>query len=172
MERWTLQKRWIFTVSLVLHGLLLMVVYVMQSMVFPYLKFNGLVPLLLPIVSTGIAIYQGCITGGVVGIFAGIFCDISFNEPVGVFTVFLTMTGLLVGYLADTVIARGGATYFIFCAIVLAAAAFVQVFPFLVLEDVPSAPLVYLAIRQTVYSLAYALPIWFFVRMPGGRTQF
>jgi len=154
----------------VLHTLLLTVVYVFQGMIFPYLRLYGFTPLLLPIVSTGVAVYEGRYTGGIVGIFAGILCDVSFNEPAGVFTVLLTITGLLTGYVADTVMTRGFATFIICCAAVLALSAFVQVFP-LLYSNVPLQSLLSTAIRQTVYSLLFAFPIWFFVRALGLRAQ-
>ena len=171
MKQWTLLKRWTYIVTLIYHAILLMVVFTLQSMIFPYLKFFGLIPLLLPIVSTGVAVYQGCIAGGIVGVFAGVLCDISFNEPVGVFTVLLTFLGLFIGFLADTVMARALATYLISCAFVLAVSAFVQMFPLMFFENIPSQPLLTVAFRQTVYSLIYAIPIWFFVQALGKRAQ-
>jgi len=159
------------TVSVILHAVLLVTVYVMQGMIFPYLRFTGLVPLILPVVSTGTAVYQGSVAGGVVGIFAGILCDISFNEPVGVFTVLLTITGLLVGAAADTVMARGFATFFMSCTAVLAISAIAQMFPLMFFEHVPPMPLLIAALRQTGYSLIYAFPIWLFVRALGNRAQ-
>ena len=171
MKQWTLKTRWTFVVSIILHALLLISVYMLQGMIFPYLRFSGLIPLLLPIVSTGVAVYQGRIAGGVVGIFAGILCDMTFSEPAGVFTVLLTFTGLLVGFIADTVIARGFVTYIVSCAVVLAIAAFVQMFPLMFFENVPSKPLLIMALRQTGYSLIYAIPIWFFVQALGKRAQ-
>ena len=171
MKQWTLQKRWIFTVSILLHALLLITVYVLQGIILPYLRIFGLVPLLLPIVSTGVAVYQGRVAGGISGIFAGILCDISFNQPAGVFTVLLTFTGLFVGFVADTIMARGLATYYISCVVVLAVSAFAQMFPLLFFENVPSAPLLTMAFQQTIYSLIFAFPIWFFVRSLGKRAQ-
>jgi len=171
MKRRTFLKRWTSAVSIILHALLLLIVYAFQGMVFPYIRLTGLVPLLLPVVSTGAAVYQGRVAGGVVGIFAGILCDISFNEPVGAFTVLLTITGLLVGSLADTVMARGFATFYICCAAVLAVSAFAQMFPLLFFEGVPLTPLLVTALWQTVYSLLFAFPIWFFVRALGKRAQ-
>ena len=143
----------------------------LQGMIFPYLRFLGLVPLLLPVVSTGVAVYQGRVAGGVVGIFAGMLCDITFNEPVGVFTVLLTFTGLFVGFVADTVMARGFLTYMISCVSVLIIAAFVQMFPLLFFENVPARLLLATGLRQTLYSLFFAFPIWLFVRALGKRAQ-
>ena len=171
MKKWTMQKRWIFFVSIVFHALLLMVVFMIQSVVYAHIKPVGIVPLLLPIVSAGAAVYQGRITGGVVGLFAGIFCDISFNDPPGVFTILLTFAGLFIGFLADTVMARGFVTYIISCAAVLVVSAFAEMFPLLFFENVPPTPLLVMGLWQTVYSLIYALPIWFFARSLGKRAQ-
>jgi rod shape-determining protein MreD len=140
-------------------------------MIFTYMRFNGLVPLLLPIVCTGIAVYEGQYTGGVTGLFAGVLCDISFNQPVGVFTVLLTLTGLLIGTLADTIIMRSFVTYYLACFAVLALSAFVQMFPLLFLASIPPQLLAATALQQTIYSLVFAFPIWFFVRALGKRAE-
>jgi len=140
-------------------------------MIFPYLRLTGLTPLLLPIVSTGVAIYEGRDAGGIMGLFAGILCDVSFNEPVGVFTVLLTILGLIVGALADTVIARSFMTFFLSCVAVLIISAIVQMFPLLFLLNVPLQPLLSTAFQQTVYSILFTLPIWFFVHALGKRAQ-
>jgi len=164
-------KRRTLIISFSLHALLLVVVYVFQGMIFPYLRLFGFAPLLLPLVSTGVAVYEGRFTGGVTGLFAGILCDISFNEPVGLFTVLLTMLGLLVGAMADTFMARGFATYFICCAAVLAIAAMIQMFPLMSFVGVPPQSLMSTALWQTAYSLIFAFPIWFFVQALGRRAQ-
>jgi len=135
------------------------------------MRLAGLVPLLLPIVATGVAIYEGRYAGGTFGLVAGILCDVSFNEPAGVFTVLLTLTGLVIGTLADTIITRGFVMYFISCAVVLSVAAFVQMFPLLFFDNVPFAPLLTTALWQTVYSIVFTVPIWFFVRALGKRAQ-
>ena len=164
-------KRRTIIVSIALHALLLMIVYIFQSNIFPYLRLAGLAPLLLPIASTGVAVYEGRYAGGIMGIFAGILCDVSFNQPAGVFTVLLTLSGLLIGTLADTVIMRGFVTFYLTCAAVLALSAFVQMFPLMFFEGVPPAPLLTVAFRQTVYSLILVLPIWFSVRALGKHTE-
>ena len=170
MTRWTFVKRRSLIVSIVLHGLLLMIAYIFQGVIFPYLRLFGFVPLLLPIVSTGVAVYEGRYAGGITGIFAGILCDISFNEPAGVFTVLLTITGLLIGALADTVMARSFATYLISCILVFAASVFAQMFPLLFFERVPPRPLLMTALWQTVYSFLFVFILWFFVRALGKRA--
>lgn len=170
MTRWTFAKRRSLVVSIILHAILIMAVYILQGIIFPYLRLFGFVPLILPIVSTGVAVYEGRYAGGIAGIFAGILCDISFNEPAGVFTVLLTMSGLLIGMLADTVMTRGFATYLISCILVFAASAFAQMFPLMFFENVPPRPLLMTALWQTAYSFLFVFILWFFVRALGKRA--
>jgi len=158
-------------ISILLHALLLIAVYVLQGVIFPFIRLGGLVPLLLPVVAAGIALYEGRYYGGVSGLFAGILCDVSFNHPVGVFTVLLTTTGLIIGTLADTVVLRGFVTYYINCAAVLVISVIVQMFPLVVLQNISPQVLMGTAIQQTIYSLVLALPIWFFVQALGRHTE-
>ena len=164
-------KKLTIFVSILLHALLLLTVFIFQGMIFPYIRLTGLVPLLLPIAGTGVAVYEGRYAGGIMGLFAGILCDVSFNEPTGVFTVLLTMTGLLIGALADTIIMRRLVTYYLCCAVVLVISAFAQMFPLIFFDDVPAQTLLATAIWQTIYSLIFAFPIWLFVRALGKRAQ-
>ena len=166
-------KRKALFITILLHALLLIGVYVFQGMIFPFVRISGLVPLLLPVAATGVALYEGRYVGGITGIFAGILCDISFNRPIGTFTVLLTLSGLCVGTLADTVVMRGFVTYYFSCAAVLILSAFVQMFPFIVLpiNPIPIHVLLPTTIQQTIYSLILALPIWFFVRALGKRAD-
>ena len=166
-------KKRALIVKILLHALFILGVYVFQGIIFPFVRIYGLVPLMLPVACVGIALYEGRYTGGVAGLFAGILCDISFNQPAGVFTVLLTFTGLLVGTMAETVILRGFIIYYINCAAVLIVCTFVQMFPLIISPDrfVSTQALISTAIQQTVYSLILAFPIWFFVRALGKHSE-
>jgi len=169
-------KKQTLVITILLHALLLITVYAFQGIIFPFIRVNGLVPLLLPIAATGIALYEGRYFGGITGLFAGILCDISFNNPVGTFTVLLTFTGLLIGTLADVIVLRGFVTYYLCCAAVLIVSAFVQIFPLIIsLEQmersIPIQALLSTTIQQTIYSLILAFPIWFFVRAVSKHTE-
>lgn len=159
-----MKKRQLGIIKIVLCAGLLVLAYIIQSMIFTYVRIFGLVPLILPIVSTGVAVYGGRTAGGVSGLFAGMFTDLSLNQPLALFTVILTFAGVGVGTVADTIFAKRFGTYFISCAAVLAACAIVQLFPLLIFEGVPAFLLFNTALRQTVYSLVFAIPIWFAIR--------
>jgi len=165
-------KKKAITSSILLHALVLVLAYVFQAAVFPFIRIGGFVPLLLPVVVTGIALYEGRYVGGLSGLFAGILCDISFNQPVGTFTVFLTVVGLTVGTLSDTVVLSGFMNYFFGCTAVLIISAFVQMTPIIALpNNIPTAVLMGTALGQTIYSLILAFPIWFIVRALGKRAE-
>jgi len=158
-------------ISIILHALFVIMVYIFQGMIFPYLRVYGMVPLLLPIACAGIAVYEGCHAGGIAGLFAGILCDASFNEPVGVFMILLTLSGLFIGALADTVLTRGFVSYMLACIGILVLSAFVQIFPLIFFAGIPYRPLLTVALWQTVYSLVFTIPLWLFVRSLGKRAQ-
>jgi len=166
-------KKHLLITSILLHAVFIIAVYIFQSVIFPLMQINGVVPLLLPVAAIGIALYEGRDIGGIVGLFAGILCDISFNQPAGVFTVLLTITGLVVGTLADTVILRGFVTYYISSVAILIVSAFVQLFPLMLTQSdtIPVNAVISIAMQQTAYSLVLAFPIWFFVRALGKRAD-
>jgi len=166
-------KKRVLLISILLHALLLITTYVLQGIIFPFVRINGLVPLMLPVAATGVALYEGRYVGGTTGLFAGILCDVSFNHPVGTFTVLLTVTGLLVGTISEAIVMPGFVTYYLCCAGVLVISAFVQMFPFLISQDlyITVQPLISTAIQQTIYSLILAFPIWFFVRALGKHAE-
>jgi len=164
-------KKQAYIITIFLHALLLIVAYVFQGMIFPFVRLGGIVPLLLPVVVAGVALYEGRYVGGIIGLFAGILCDISFNNPVGTFTVFLTLMGLAIGTIADIFVVRGFVTYYISCGIILTLSVIVQMLPLVMLQDIPLSVLLGTAIQQTIYSLALAFPFWFFVRALGRRAE-
>jgi hypothetical protein len=67
-------------------------------MVFTYIPIDGIIPVLLPTAVVGIATFEGSSRGGGYGLLAGMLCDVSFNQPVIVMTVVLTLVGLSSGF--------------------------------------------------------------------------
>ena len=96
-----------FIVSLLLHVPFLLILYVLQATVFTSLPLFGVKPLILPVAVVGVALFEGSTKGGVFGLFAGMLCDLSFNQPTVQFTLMLTVLGILAGLVCDTVLARG-----------------------------------------------------------------
>ena len=120
---------------------------------------------MLPIAVVGIATFEGSFRGGGYGLFAGMLCDISFNQPVMVMTVTLTFVGIVVGLLSETIMARGFSDVFSRAASPrLFSTAFVSFFSLLFFSGVDIMALLRTAGSQTLYSMVFTIPIYFIVR--------
>lgn len=98
------------------------------------------------------------------GIICGILCDLSFNEPAILFTLVLTFTGLVIGYLSDTVLITGFPSYLILSFICLVIFSFIQMFSPLFFMGQPFMSLFDTAWRQTAASLILTIPMYYITR--------
>ncbi len=157
-------------VALIAHIIFVIVVYILQSMVFTYITIDGVFPVLLPIAVVGIATFEGSFHGGGYGLLAGMLCDVSFNQPVAVMTVALTVVGIVVGILSETIMARGFPTYFLCCAGVLVLTALVSMSSLMFFANVEFSALLQTGVMQTLYSMIFTLPIYPIVRALGRKV--
>ena len=142
----------------------MLVLYILQAMLFPYLKIAGTSPLILPLAVSGAALFNGRVTGGVIGIVAGMLCDMSFNQPTIVFTIFLALAGVVLGALSDTFLVKGFPSYLLCSLGLLVACALVQMFPLLFFRGVSLGPLLTVALWQTIYSVFFTIPMYYLSR--------
>lgn len=152
---------------LIVHVLFIILVYIFQAMIFTYIKIDGVIPVLLPIAVVGIATFEGSSSGGGYGLLAGMLCDISFNQPVSVMTVTLTLIGIIVGILAESVMAQGFPSYFLSCLGALLLTSFVSMFPLLFFAEADMFALFTTGLHQTVVSMIFTFPLYFVVRALG-----
>lgn len=143
---------------------LLVFLYILQGMLFSRLPIYGAKPLIVPVAAVCIAMFEGSVRGGVLGLISGILCDISFNNPTIVFTITITALCLLVGILADSVLARGFPTFIVCCVVALLFCAYIQMSGILFAGNGTLGPMAFMAVKQMLYSLLFALPIYFLVR--------
>ena len=133
-------------------GLFLVVLYLIQGVIMPWFSF-GWTPLLFVPAAVGIGLFTDSGTGAFFGLFAGIFCDFALSRPTIVFTLALTLAGLLTGYLGDTVISKRFVPYVSLCLVFHLAAWFIQVFPLLFFRGASLRDMLPSAILQLVASL-------------------
>jgi len=162
-------REWI--IKIVLHGVLLFGAYFLQAIVFPNLPIYGVNPVILPVVVTGVGMFEGHVRGGVFGLLAGMLCDISFNEPTIGFTLLLTAVGLIMGVLSNSILAKGFPSYVASSFVVLLASLIVQIFPVVTLKSVAGSEIVVTAIIQTLYSLVFTFPFFYAVRGLSRKTM-
>jgi hypothetical protein len=165
------KKRRFRLIGLLLHALVLVAMYTVQALVCPYLATTGIRPAILPLGVAGVAVFEGSTGGGLFGLFAGMLCDISFNQPLATMTVIFALFGLTAGFLSDIIMARGFPSYIVCCVAILAVTAFAQMFSLLFFERLPIRLLMSTAGRQTLYSMIFALPVYFAARALGRRSQ-
>ncbi len=158
------QKKLRIPVRMLVTVMYLIFAYILQSMVLTRLTIFGVKPLILPLVVAGMALFGGHAFGCTVGLMAGILCDISFNQPTVEFTLIFTLIGLLLGIMSDTVLVQGFPSYLLCSALALSASALCQVIPMLMLYDDAAKPLFTTAVYQTVYSMLYSVPFYYFSR--------
>jgi hypothetical protein len=150
-------------VSLLYRVLCIVAVFVVQALVLPFITALPSVPLILPLVAVGTAMFEGGFRGAAAGLFSGALCDIAMNRPIARFAVLLTLVCLVVGVLSETVVARGFAPYLLMCAGALFIGAATQMFTLLFFDGVASRVLFEEAVRQTAVSLPFAVPIYYIV---------
>ncbi len=142
----------------------LAVLYILQSTLLTHLPIFGTTPMIMPLAVCGVALFLGRVDGGVTGLFAGMLMDLACNQATIHFTLVLTLTGLLVGILSDTVLVQGFPSYLLTAAAALAVCSASQVFALAVLRGAPIALLSGIAVRQTLSSLIFTFPFYYISR--------
>ena len=161
-----LKKRNKIFIKILLYIPYIWLFYVLQSMIFPHLPLFGVKPLLLPVLVVGAALFEGYTYGGIIGLFCGILCDLSFNQPTIQFTLILTGIGIIVGILSDNVLARGFPSYILSCLGSLLLCGIFQSFGFFV-SGVHFFSVINTILCQTIYSILLALPMYYSARFVG-----
>ena len=156
--------------SVVQYGLLLLVLYILQGLIFPWFM-TGFVPLLLCSAVAGVAHFEGSVKGGVFGLFAGILMDLSLGKPLIVFTIMLTVMGLVIGALGESLLTKRFISYIFSNIVTLIIAAFVQMFSLLFFTDASVWHLVLTAVLQTVISLIFAAPLYPIIKRMALKKQ-
>ena len=142
--------------NIVYHGIFLLVLYILQAMVLPWIGSRA-VPLLLVVAAAGLSHFADSGRGAVIGLFCGLLCDLALGRPTIVLTVSLSVIGLVLGYLGETIFSRRFPSYMLCCLAALLAVSFVQMFSLLFFEGVEFFVLAMTAATQTVTSLVFAV---------------
>ncbi len=150
--------------KIIAYAAFLLFAYILQAAVFSNLTIRGAKPVILPLVVVCAAMFEGCSGGGLLGLAAGMLCDISYNQPTIQFTLVLTLIGILIGFLTDTVFAKGFPTYLLWGILSVVASIITQTFGLVVFHDVDFRYIVHPAVFQCLYSMIFLLPVYIAVR--------
>lgn len=154
------------------YAVVILVSYVLQAMVFPYLPVFGAKPLILPVSAMAIAVFEGHVRGGAWGLAAGVLCDCALNQPAIQFTLTLLVLGVGVGLLGETLLNRGYASYALTCAAGLFLCAMIQTLRPLLYYHAGFFLVLGIAVIQTLYSMIFTVPAYLSVRRISRITRF
>jgi rod shape-determining protein MreD len=153
------------------YGLFLIILFILQAMVFPRLAIGGIKPLIIPIAVIGVSMFEGGARGCVFGLFAGLLCDISLDSPTIAFTLLLTAAGIIMSMLTQYVMTRGFPSFLFSSVILLMLSSFAQVCSLIVYGYAGMGQLISPILKQTLYSMAFTIPVYYTIRRLSRRSR-
>ena len=145
----------------VIYALLLAAVFAVQDLLVARITVGGVRALLIPAVVAAVGLFDGGLWGGFVGLAAGYFTDMGYPEHICMFTVLLTAAGFFAGVLGKYLLHKGFFSYITLVVLELAVITFCQMFRFLFFTDTDPWPVLRTGILQLLWSLPWAVPLYF-----------
>lgn len=155
----------------ILYALLMAVLFILQDLVVSHITILGVRALLIPAAVVAIGLFDGGLWGGFVGLAAGYFCDMGYEEHVILFTLLLAAIGFFSGVLGQFLFHKGFVSYIVLAAAALAVVTFCQMFRFLFFADTDTAVVWRVGLIQLLWSLPWAIPIYFPCKSIAGHAS-
>ena len=145
----------------IVYALVLVVVFIVQDLLAARIPLWGVRPMLIPAAVVAIGLFEGGSWGGFIGLAAGYFFDFGYIEQTVLFTIFLTVIGFFSGALGKYLLYKGFVSYMalVLAAMILITAA--QMFSFLFFTDTNAWAVWRTGLIQILWSLPWAVPIYF-----------
>ena len=156
---------WKTAISVLAYAALIIVLYFLQGVVFARLPLFGAKPVLLLPAVVCVAMHGGTVRGGAFGIFAGVMCDVTFEQPAMMCTMLFVIIGVLAGMLAEGVLMRSFPAYVLMSAGALVIMGAVQMFPLLVYDGVGFMPLFFMMLKQLLSTMVFVIPVYYLCRL-------
>ncbi len=168
----------------IVYGLLLAAVLVLQNQIVSRLPLLGVKPLLMPALVVAVALFEGGVWGGALGLAAGYFADFDYANTVVLFTVLLAAIGFFAGALGKYMLHKGFVSFLALLLAALGIVTFCQMFRFLFLtsEDArmfqalySTGPAGWRVLRtgfiQVVWSAVLSVPLYFPCKLIAARPM-
>ena len=143
----------------------------LQTMVLSRLEILGAKPFFVPAVAVAIGLYEGGIWGAMLGIAAGIGCDVCMSDSTVMYMVLFAAFGFFAGLLTRFFINRSFFAYLLLAVLALAITALFQIVPLWIFQGSAPGPLFSTAVLQVLWSLPLAALAYPAVRLIAGRQQ-
>lgn len=143
----------------------------LQTMVLPRVVILGVRPMFLPVVIVAIGLWEGGVWGGVLGLIAGFWLDLSCSNTRVLFLLLFTAFGFLSGMLAEFFINRRLLSYLLLCVFALLATAFCQIVPLWIFRGAAFGPLLRTALLQSLLAIPLAVPVHYIIRAIAAKQR-
>ena len=143
----------------------------LQTGVFSRIALLGVKPMFVPAVVVAIGLWEDGVWGGVLGLVAGIGCDLALAGSTVLFLILLAAVGFFSGVLAEFFINRRFLAFLLLSVAALLLTAFCQAFPLWAFHGAAPGALASVALLQAAWSLPFAVPAYFSARAVSGRAK-
>lgn len=154
----------------VIYGLLLVLLFIVQDLLLSHIRLFGVRPMLIPAAIVAIALFDGGLWGGFMGLLAGYFMDMGYAEHLILFSVLFSALGFFIGVLGKYLLHRGFLSYILLFIAAMAIITFCQMFRFLFFVDTASWPVWRTGILQVLWSIPWAVPVYFPCKSIAGHS--
>ena len=144
----------------VLYLLLLMAVFFVQEIILSHVRIFGVRPMILPLSVVAIGFWAGGVWGGVFGIIAGIFADMSMNTASVLMTIVFPAIGFFSGALPMFFMSRKLSSFFFLGLGALFVTACLQMFRFFVFSDTAIFPVLLTGLLQILWSTPFIFALY------------
>lgn len=143
----------------------------LQTMVFSRGGLKGVNPFFLPALIVAIGMFEGGIWGALLGIAAGISCDLAVSDSTVLFLILFCSFGFLSGLLSQFFINRTFFACMLLSIVALVFTAFCQIIPLWIFHGTAPQPLLSVAGLQVLWSLPFAVACYFIVKLISGKER-
>lgn len=143
----------------------------LQTMVLSRRGLLGVKPFFLPALVVAIGMFEGGVWGALLGIAAGIGCDLAMSDSTVLFLVLFAVCGFLSGVLTQFFINRTFFSDMLLSVLALAFTALCQIVPLWIFQGTAPGPLFSVAGLQVLWSLPFAVLCFFVVKLIAGRQS-
>ena len=155
----------------IIYALLLLALFVLQDLVISHITVLGVRAMLIPAAVVAIGLMDGGAWGGFVGLASGFFCDIGYSEQTVLFTVLFAAVGFFCGVLGKYMLHKGFVSYIVLFLVSMSVITLCQMFRFLFFTDTDAAAVYRTGLIQLLYSLVWAVPVYFPCRSAAARPM-
>ena len=153
----------------IVYALLFLVLFVLQDLLVSHITVLGVHALLIPAAVIAVGLFDGGAWGGFIGLAAGYFCDLGYSDQTVLFTVLFPAIGFFCGVLGKYFLRKGFVSYLVLTLAALTLITFSQMIRFLFLTETDAASVYRIGLIQVLYSLAWAVPVYFPCRIIANR---